>query len=258
MSHKNEHRIGDELPGPERYLRASSRAVPLMGAGAIEAAYMPVVHEDAVSELCKALLRSEETARAERFAYARDRHEYTQRRAFQRLCAALATASRSALAEFDWAHDAKGRPELRENPEINFSFSSCALGILGAWSKTHRPGVDIEPLNAELNVTAMGEHHFTAREKQTLARCPDSTRQTLFFRMWRIKEAALKAIGEGLPFGLDRFEVSVEPRPRFTAVPEAYGNPRDFKIFEIPGLPAGAALVSHKTSTNAHRPISAK
>ena len=33
-----------------------------------------------------------------------------------------------------------------------------------------------------------------------------------FFQFWSLKEAALKSIGEGLPFGLDAFEFELDPK----------------------------------------------
>ncbi len=246
MPRNNEYRAGDSLPGAERYLRTSSRPVSFPGVDAFKAVYMPVIHEDAVSELCRTLLKPCEIRRAERFTHAVDRHEYMQRRAFQRLCAALAAASRKPMADFEWKHDANGRPALREAPEINFSFASCAQGMVGAWSKSHLIGVDIEPLNHWLDVLAMGKQYFTPRELETLEHSPRSERIALFFRLWRIKEAALKAIGQGLPFGMDRFEILLEPEVRFLAVPEVFGDPRNFEIFECQGLPVGAVLVTRK------------
>ena len=54
-----------------------------------------------------------------------------------------------------------------------------------------------------------------------------------FFQLWCLKEAALKSIGEGLPFGLDAFEFELSPNTRVVQAPNDYGGPKQFDAHVI-------------------------
>ncbi|MGA8468347.1 MAG: 4'-phosphopantetheinyl transferase superfamily protein, partial [Pseudolabrys sp.] len=64
-----------------------------------------------------------------------------------------------------------------------------------------------------------------------------------FCQLWSLKEAALKSIGEGLPFGLGAFEFELAPNPRVVHAPRDYGGPRRFNAQVIEGTDICAALV---------------
>ena len=68
-------------------------------------------------------------------------------------------------------------------------------------------------------------------------------RARTFFQLWTLKEAALKAIGEGLPFGLDAFEFELTPTLRVVHAPPDYGGPERFDAQTIQGTDICAALV---------------
>jgi len=58
-----------------------------------------------------------------------------------------------------------------------------------------------------------------------------------------LKEAALKSIGEGLPFGLDAFEFELDESPRVVVAPGDHGGPRRFSAHLFDQVDVGAALV---------------
>ena len=64
-----------------------------------------------------------------------------------------------------------------------------------------------------------------------------------FYQLWSLKEAALKSIGEGLPFGLDAFEFELAPNLRVVHAPPNYGGPEQFNAEIIKGTDICAALV---------------
>ena len=58
-----------------------------------------------------------------------------------------------------------------------------------------------------------------------------------------LKEAALKSIGEGLPFGLDAFAFELAPTPRMVQAPAGHGGAKRFTAHVIEGAETVAALV---------------
>ena len=64
-----------------------------------------------------------------------------------------------------------------------------------------------------------------------------------FYQLWSLKEAALKSIGEGLPFGLDAFEFELTPTLRVVHAPPDYGGPERFDAQTLQETDVCAALV---------------
>ena len=71
-------------------------------------------------------------------------------------------------------------------------------------------------------------------------------RARTFYRLWSLKEAALKSIGEGLPFGLEAFEFELTPALRVVRAPEEHGGPGQFDAYLVEGTGACAALAVGK------------
>lgn len=185
------------------------------------------VHGDAdASKQCAAILSDSERERAGRFVTARERDLFVQRRAFRRYCAATVLGAARPLSDIAFDQTEKGRPFLPERPDVWFSFSACGAGFLGAWSATYAIGVDLEDLTRDLEPVELAQRFFTQAEATAVEGAAASVRQQTFLRLWTLKEAALKSIGEGLPFGLDAFAFALAPEPRVVAVPQTYGGPQ--------------------------------
>jgi 4'-phosphopantetheinyl transferase len=58
-----------------------------------------------------------------------------------------------------------------------------------------------------------------------------------------LKEAALKSIGEGLPFGVDAFEFELDEGPRVIDAPGDYGGPERFRAHLFDPADVCGALV---------------
>ncbi len=215
--------------------------------------YAPVSDAPEVFEFCTAVLNKSERQRMARLADDSLRSAYAQRRAFQRFCAAVALDKDLELSKVEFDRTEKGRPILREAPGFGFSFSSCRSGMLGAWSATCTVGIDIEDDSRDVGVLALAREYFTAREADTVEQAACAERAAVFCQLWSLKEAALKSIGEGLPFGLDVFAFDVLHSVRVVDAPREFGGPRRFNAYPVGRGKLNAALVTRMRPGNIKR-----
>ena len=222
----------------------SSRDVtPASARHAAQLMYAPLSRDVEVSRHCAAVLSDAELRRADRFADECDKARFEQRRAFRRFCAATALGSLQPLSEIVFEETKNGRPYLSESPDFWFSFSSCRFGLLGAWSSTHAIGVDLEDQTRDLEAAELAQQFFSAAEANAVEGAGGLKSLRTFFQFWSLKEAALKSIGEGLPFGLDAFEFELDPNLRVVHAPPDHGGPEQFNAYVIEGTDSCAALV---------------
>lgn len=222
-------RVRDRTPAPVR--------------GAVSVLYAPASSDSGVTSCCASVLSDCELKRADQFLTDASRAAFVQRRAFRRYCAAVALGSSQPLSQFVFRETEKGRPYLPDLPDISFSFSACRLGFLGAWSRTCRVGVDIEDPARPLEAAELAGSYFSRREASALEAADGQARTLRFFQLWNLKEAALKSIGEGLPFGLDAFQFELAPELRVVATAGEYGGPERFKAHLVSGSDDCAALI---------------
>lgn len=152
------------------------------------------------------------------------------------------------LSRVEFDETENGRPWLSDAPRTWFSFSSCRSGFLGGWSRTHAVGVDLEDRVESLEIRALARRYFSAAEADRVETAAAPDRLDTFLRLWSLKEAALKSIGEGLPFGPDRFAFSLNPVPRLLAAPGSFGGPAPFDAHLVEGAGPCAALVTRRRS----------
>lgn len=190
--------------------------------------FAPVSSDPAVSALCATTLSEIELQRAARFVSKQDKALFTQRRAFRRFCAITALGSTTSPSRAVFTETRNGRPFLPGSPKFWFSFSACRSGVLGAWSATHGIGVDIEDQTGNPAATELANHYYHRTEAEFVAGTKGSERIRRFFKLWSLKEAGLKSIGEGLPRGLDAFEFQLEPVLQLINAPAEYGGVDQF------------------------------
>ncbi|MEH6570110.1 MAG: 4'-phosphopantetheinyl transferase superfamily protein [Halioglobus sp.] len=205
--------------------------------------YAPVSKDPEVTKRCASVLSWAEQQRAERFRLSADRSLFIQRRAFRRFCGALSLGSSQLLSRIVFEETEKGRPYLSDRSDLWFSFSSCSLGFLGAWSSRCEIGVDIEDRTRNPGAIELARQYFSVAEVSAIESRGDLNSVEPFFKFWTLKEAALKSIGEGLPFGLNAFEFELDPHLRIVQAPSGYGGSEKFSAHVIDGLKACTAMV---------------
>ena len=238
MSRDDSDRIKDLFAACSRDL------TPASARHAAYVLYAPVSRDPEVTRLCASVLSDTELRRADRFVTEYDKTQFKQRRAFRRFCGATVLGSSRPLSQIVFEETENGRPYLSDIPNFWFSFSSCRFGFLGAWSSTHMIGVDIEDQTRNLEAVELAHRFFSGAEASAIEGVGGLERLRIFFQFWSLKEAALKSIGEGLPFGLDAFEFELGPNLRIVHAPPDHGGPDYFDAHVIEGTDNCAALVT--------------
>jgi 4'-phosphopantetheinyl transferase len=154
------------------------------------------------------LLARDEQGRAQRYVHARTRGQFVVARATLRVL--LGRYLDIAPEEVRLSATAQGKPRLAEG-ELHFNVSHTHGLAVYALTRHGEVGIDVEQLRPCPNHLEMAARFFTPGEAGALHRLPAGHSEEAFFHVWTRKEAFLKAIGLGLPHGLERFEVSVPP-----------------------------------------------
>lgn len=100
-----------------------------------------------------------------------------------------------------------GKPSLAEYPEIKYNLSH-ANGIAVCLISNTECGVDCEGVRPyRPNVV---KRAFSENEKLMIENADENQRDLLFFRLWTLKEAYVKAIGIGISYPLNTVEFSFD------------------------------------------------
>ncbi len=156
------------------------------------------------------ILNEEETLRARRFVFPRDRDRYARAHAVMRTL--LGSYVSEPPEKVPFSSSRYGKPQLQKNQtrqDIRFNLShSAGVGVL-AVSQGYEVGIDIEvvrPIDKDV-----AEGHFSRQELATLQTLPPEEWLQGFYRCWTSKEALLKGEGLGLNLPLDAFDVEADP-----------------------------------------------
>ena len=115
----------------------------------------------------------------------------------------LASALNVAPASLVFVIGDHGKPEIFDPPQaIAFNLSHSGDWALLAWLKGSakaRVGVDIEHRAAgERDVLRLARRYFSAAEQRALEKLEGLAQEALFYRLWTLKEAWVKAHGLAL------------------------------------------------------------
>lgn len=115
----------------------------------------------------------------------------------------------------DWRFDATphGKPILRTSPVgLDVSLSHTRGMAAVAIASGREIGVDVESFQKPRDAIKVAERFFAREEVALLRAQSDPLLQSeMFFAIWTLKEAVLKADGRGLARGLDSFVVRLSP-----------------------------------------------
>ncbi|MBQ6251767.1 4'-phosphopantetheinyl transferase superfamily protein [Ruminococcus sp.] len=98
-----------------------------------------------------------------------------------------------------------GKPSLADRPDIHYNLSH-AKGIAACIVSEQECGIDCEKVR-ERRPNVM-KRAFSANERQMVESASAEERDLLFFRLWTLKEAYVKALGTGISYPMDKAEFS--------------------------------------------------
>ncbi len=160
----------------------------------------------------RACLDDAERARADRFHFEADRITYTA--AHWLLRNALAATGGLPPARWRFAREDNGKPQIDpalDRPGLQFNLSHTRGLVACAVTRDAVIGIDVETISAERSGREIAERFFSPAECAALHAAPLVKQCQMFFRLWTLKEAFIKATGEGLRRPLDSFSFSLDP-----------------------------------------------
>ena len=155
-----------------------------------------------------AMLDEEEQARCQRFLSVRARSQFVLCRAALRV--ALAEQLGCANRALSFGYLEHGKPFATvdgRRADVSFNVSHSGKHGLIAISTHDWLGVDVEERVSKRDLDGIGSLVFGPAERHALAIATGRDKVRLFYRLWCMKEALIKAIGAGFSLNPSRFEV---------------------------------------------------
>lgn len=159
------------------------------------------------------ILSDREQSRADRFVFKRDRHRYIAGRGILRLLIGNFYLNKPPQ-QLTFGYGTKGKPFLiqsKSKDRIEFNQSESHGTALYAFTLSNEIGIDIEYMRPVADMQQIVDRNFSEYEKSSFNGLKTNAKLDGFFNCWTRKEAFIKAIGQGLYFPLDQFDVSLSP-----------------------------------------------
>ena len=134
------------------------------------------------------------------------------------------------------ARTERGKPHAPSLAHFDFNLTHAREQVLIAVAREQPVGVDLERIDREIEIDDIARRYFSAAEADALEALAPERKLAAFLRLWTLKEAVLKALGEGISFGLDRVAFALDadgvPSRIATIAPEA-GAPAEWRLARI-------------------------
>ncbi|MFJ5551355.1 4'-phosphopantetheinyl transferase family protein [Streptomyces sp. NPDC093225] len=202
---------------------------------------LPEAEVDGLTEQARSVLSADEHAR-----WTRLRTEAARRRHLgaRLLCrSVLGAYSNTPPHRLTFTRGDFGRPELFPNPSgLRFNLSHTK-GLIACVVSDGLPcGVDVERMDVDPNVVGYVVERFTPAERARLEAADPARRAREFLDVWVLKEAYTKALGAGLQYGFDAFQLGPDSTGEVVL-----DDPR------LPGHEAGRWQFALSTTGTGHR-----
>lgn len=171
--------------------------------------YVDLTHNEEREAHAFAMLDEEEQARCRRFLSARAQSQFVLCRAALRV--ALAERLSCANRALAFGYLEHGKPFAKVDglrTDVGFNVSHSGGHGLIAIAARDGLGVDVEERVPNRDLEGIGSLVYGATERRLLAAATGCGKVHLFYRLWSLKEALIKALGSGFSLNPSRFEIS--------------------------------------------------
>ncbi|MBI1321575.1 4'-phosphopantetheinyl transferase superfamily protein [bacterium] len=205
----------NDTPAPQK--RPDSPQAPQLWAG-----FVDDFPEDLRRWTYRELLSDEERARHDRYRHERDRNLHLTARLMTRT---VLSRCEPGISPRQWKFrpGPHGKPEIA-GPEMeshsgkwHFNVTHTEGVVVLAVAQGSPVGVDVERVDRPSDFEGLARRFFAQEEAAAIAAADQGQRAALFYRIWTLKEAYVKAIGKGLAHPLDAFWF--DPPDRFEIAP---------------------------------------
>ena len=156
------------------------------------------------------LLSADETKRAERFYFAKDRAHFIVGRGLLRKL--LGDYLGLAPTHIEFNYGPYGKPALKTgevNHTLQFNLAHSNGLALYAFCWNLELGIDLEHVRPMADEDAFAAQIFSANESALIASLVGEQKRQAFFKIWACKEAFFKASGDGLTKPIDQAEITL-------------------------------------------------
>nr|WP_320014771.1 4'-phosphopantetheinyl transferase superfamily protein [uncultured Desulfobacter sp.] len=177
---------------------------PILKSGQVHVFY---ARSDQISDPCllnqyRACLCPAEIQKANRYLKQSDRHLSLVSRALVRYL--IAEVTRQDPQSLRFSTNKHGKPFLVGFPEIHFNLSHSHGAAVCAFCRNAAVGVDVEDIGRRTDLS-IAKRFFSSYETALITKVSGTEKRKLFFDIWTLKEAYIKAVGKGLTIPLNSF-----------------------------------------------------
>jgi len=159
------------------------------------------------------ILSNEEKRKAERFYFNRDKIRFIVGRAVLRTIIGKYYIDIEP-DRLELCYGSHGKPYLStpfQGGTLQFNQADSNGLALYAFKRISEIGVDLEYMRFVQDADNIVKGSFSEYEKDAFEALSENEKHEAFFNCWTRKEAFIKAIGKGLYYPLDKFDVSLAP-----------------------------------------------
>jgi len=211
----------------------------------------------ALTSACLALLNDEEKVRQRRFLREQHRQRFLLGRALLRSVLS-GYDGLPAAGDLSFETNAHGKPALTkalQSSGLQFNLSHTQGLIALAVVQGKDIGVDVEFLPRKTEIDSLAQRYFSPQEWRELDDLDGDKRRERFFDLWTLKEAYVKACGQGLSLSLEEFSFRFEgKRVHIAFSPQRNDSPERWRFWQLKPSPqhrlaialCGKDLESHR------------